>query len=369
MKANHKRFMQFAALLLGATLIQPIHALTLNVSQDGDTNSKQPTQNYGDKKNLNIRNIESNRESYVRFDLTPLPKDAEITLATLRIYANDISVPGILAIHEITGDWDEHTLTATNVPLTNGVFTSVTVPKTAENNYILVDVTDLVKGWQSGLPNFGIALRPNPTGQLKLELDSKENDDTSHPMEIEVAFEGPKGVKGDKGEPGVQGPKGDVGPAGPQGPAGIVGTPGTQGLPGPIGPQGFQGERGLPGVQGAKGDKGDPGPVGPQGPAGNSNFDLNSKLQFNKAIPKETTCGNLATCEVKVSCPIVNIKSVNIQTQMTGGGCSVRETTKDIVVNSSGPDGINGWRCVFSSANLFTQQTVVADAFCALVQP
>jgi Collagen triple helix repeat (20 copies) len=336
MKTNHNRFMQLAALLLGATLVQPIHALTLNVSQDGDTNSKHPTQNYGDKKNLNIRNVENNRESYVRFDLTPLPKDAEITLATLRIYANDISVPGILAIHEITGDWDEHTLTTTNVPLTNGVFTSVTVPKTAENNYILADVTDLVKGWQSGLPNFGIALRPNPTGQLKLGLDSKENDDTSHPMEIEVAFEGPKGVKGDKGEPGVQGGKGDAGSAGPQGP---------------------------------KGDKGDPGPVGPQGPAGNSNFDLNSKLLFNKAIPKETTCGNLATCEVKVSCPIVNKNSVNIQTQMTGGGCSVRETTKDIVVNSSGPDGINGWRCVFSSANLFTQQTVVADAFCALVQP
>lgn len=347
MKNINKRFIHIAALLLSTVLIQPVFALTLNVSQDADTNSKQPNQNYGYSKYLKLRNMEGNRESYVRFDLTPLPKDADITSAVLRIYANDISVPGILAIHEITGDWDERTLTSSRIPLTNGVFANVTVPKSAENNYILADITDLVKDWQSGLPNFGIALRPNPASQLKLALDSKENEDTSHPMEIEVAFEG---IKGDKGDPGSQGPQGNLGP---------------------IGPQGLQGTQGPAGIQGPKGDKGEPGPTGPQGPAGTSNFNLNSKLFFDVHHGRGTvsTCGNLATCEVKVSCPIQKVNNVDIQSRISGGGCSVRETTKDIVLNSSGPDGDNGWRCVFSSANLFTQQTVVADALCIVATP
>jgi len=347
MKTMNKHFMQIAALILSTSLIQPVSALTLNVSQDTDTNSKQPNQNYGYSKNLNLRNLEGNRESYVRFDLTPLPKDAEITSAVLRIYANDINVPGILAIHEITGDWDERTLTSSRIPLTNAVFANVSVPKSAVNNYIVADITELVKGWQSGLPNFGIALRPNPASQLKLALDSKENEDTSHPMEIEVAFEG---IKGDKGDPGSQGP---------------------QGNPGPIGPQGLQGAQGSAGVPGPKGDKGEPGPVGPQGPAGNSNFKLSDKLFFDVHHDHGTvsTCGNLATCEVKVSCPVQRVNNVDIQTRLTGGGCSVRETTKDIVLNSSGPDGANGWRCVFSSANLFTRQTVVADVMCILATP
>ena len=341
MQTMNKRFIQIAALLLSTSLIQPVHALTLNVSQDADTNSKQPNQNYGYSKNLNLRNLEGNRESYVRFDLTPLPKDAEITSAVLRIYANDISVPGSLSIHEITGDWDERTLTSSRIPLTNGVFANVTVPKSAENNYILADITDLVKGWQSGFPNFGIALRPSPASHLKVALDSKENEDTSHPMEIEVAFEG---VKGDKGDPGVQGPQGNSGP---------------------IGPQGLQGTQGPAGIQGPKGDIGEP------GPAGSSNFKLSDKLFFDVHHDHGTvsTCGNLATCEVKVSCPVQRVNNVDIQSRLTGGGCSVRETTKDIVLNSSGPDGANGWRCVFSSANLFTRQTVVADVMCILATP
>jgi hypothetical protein len=332
MQTMNKRFIHIAALLLNTILIQPIHALTLNVSQDADANSKQPNQNYGYGKNLNLRNLEGNRESYVRFDLTHLPKDAEITSAILRIYANDISVAGSLSIHEITGDWDERTLTSNHVPLTNDVFTHVTIPKSTENNYILADITELVKGWQSGLPNFGIALRPSPASPLKLELDSKENEDTSHPMEIEVAFEG---VKGDKGDSGSQGP------------------------------QGLQGAPGLAGIQGPKGDKGEP------GPAGNTNFKLSDKLFFDVHHDHGTvsTCGNLATCEVKVSCPVQRVNNVDIQSRLTGGGCSVRETTKDIVLNSSGPDGTNGWRCVFSSANLFTRQTVVADVMCILATP
>jgi hypothetical protein len=246
MKTKNNTLIVIAAICLSAAFAQPAYALTLNVSHDADTNSKLPTENTGGKKDLNVRNVDGNRDSYVRFDLTPLPKDAEITLATLRLYANEVSVPGSLGIQEITGDWAERTLTAANVPLTNTVsVTNVAIPKTSKNNYILVDVTNLVKSWQSGLPNFGIALRPAAAGQLKLELDSKENDDTSHPMEIEVAFEGPPGPKGDKGDPGAAGLKGDTGATGSQGLAGLQGTQGPKGDTGPQGERGPQGPSGT----------------------------------------------------------------------------------------------------------------------------
>jgi hypothetical protein len=364
------------ALLVGAAIANPAHALSLHLSDDADINQAIPTENSGTKKSLNIRNVGSSREGYARFDLTALPKDAEITLAMLRIYVSDVDVPGTMNLHEVSGDWNERGLTAATAPTVNAAFASAPIAKTAKNNYVLVDVTALVKAWQSGLPNFGLALRPDAAGPLKLQIDSKENDDTSHPMEIEIAFEGPpgpkgdkgdagaQGGKGDKGEPGIQGPKGDTGS---QGPAGEPGAPGAQGLAGPVGPQGPAGPAGAPGPQGPKGDKGDPGPTGPQGPAGSS--DIRSKLIFTRAFAKVSTCGNLETCEVKVICPVISSRPADLPTRMTGGGCSVRETTKDIVLNSSGPDGTDSWRCVFSSANLFTRQTVVADALCALVLP
>lgn len=342
MKTKNDTLNVIAALALSAVFAQPAHALTLNVSHDADTNSNVPTENSGDEEGLHVRNVGGIRNSYVRFDLKPLPKDAVITLATLRLYANEVNVPGNLAIQEVTDDWDERTLTANNVPLTNtAAALNVSIRKGNQDKYVLVDVTDQVKGWQSGLPNFGLALRPAATGPVKAEFDSKENDDTSHPMEIEVAFEG---VKGDKGDSGVQGPQGNTGP---------------------IGPQGLQGTQGPAGIQGPKGDIGEP------GPAGSSNFKLSDKLFFDVHHDHGTvsTCGNLATCEVKVSCPVQRVNNVDIQSRLTGGGCSVRETTKDIVLNSSGPDGANGWRCVFSSANLFTRQTVVADVMCILATP
>lgn len=335
-----------AALALSAAFIQPAAALTLNVSHDADSNAKAPSENTGGKGNLNVRNVGASRTSYVRFDLGALPKDAEITLATLRLYANEVSVPGNLAIQEITGDWDERTLTANNAPLTNTA-AAITVPiaKGNQNKYILVDVTDLVKGWQSGLPNFGIALRPDATGQLKAEFDSKENDDTSHSMEIEVAFEGPPGPKGDKGDTGAQGErgeKGDTGEPGAIGPQGSAGVAGLQGLPGPVGPQGPQGERGVAGPQGPQGVKGDKGDRGAPGPAGLSGYEIVRQSVVVGVNP-------FSAQTFRVACPAGKVALSGAASRLT------TSVSGDEVVNQ--PDSLAGnvWRFAIHNRDLFNK--------------
>jgi Collagen triple helix repeat (20 copies) len=255
-KTNKNRFTLVAAILLGLTLNQSVQAYSLHVTDDAYINKKNPSEKTGSKKSLPIGNVDGDRESYVRFDLSALPKDAEITLAMLRLYVNDVDVAGTLTVQEITGSWNESALTAANVPFSTPALTSVPITKATENHYVLVDVTQVVKGWQSGVSNNGLVLRTDVASQLKLEIDSKENERTSHPMEIEVAFEGPpgpKGDKGDKGDNGEQGAKGDNGDPGVQGGKGEAGATGPQGAPGPQGLRGFQGPSGSPGSPGVSG--------------------------------------------------------------------------------------------------------------------
>lgn len=112
-----------------------------------------------------------------------------------------------------------------------------------------------MQAWVNGTQaNLGLAIRgASPT--LNIAVDSKENADTGHPMELEVVLEG--GPAGPPGSVGATGPQGPVGPPGPEGPPG---PQGLAGLPGPEGPQGLQGLQGEPGPPGPQGDQGPPGP-------------------------------------------------------------------------------------------------------------
>jgi Collagen triple helix repeat (20 copies) len=102
-------------------------------------------------------------------------------------------------------------------------------------------VTQAIKDWQSGArANFGLALMASPQSSIAISVDSKENNQTSHPMEIEVSFEGPlgpQGTQGPQGVQGIQGPQGATGPQGPQGPQGATGAAGPQG---PVGISGYE---------------------------------------------------------------------------------------------------------------------------------
>jgi hypothetical protein len=105
------------------------------------------------------------------------------------------------------------------------MFTASFVPSNAKT-FVLIDVTQAVKDWQSGArTNYGLTLVPSNTSTLTLKLNSKENIETSHPMELLVTLAGTPG------------------PTGPQGPQGMTG-------------QGQQGSRDQQGRRGRKGQQG-----------------------------------------------------------------------------------------------------------------
>jgi hypothetical protein len=229
-------------------------ALTLNVTGDTYTDTQSPLQPLGAAPVIQIGNLNGrNQTGYVRFDLTPLPKGATISQAFLRFYVNNAAMDaaaatGTVIIFEVNGAWTEGKLTTANIPPTVAAPAfPVAVAPSNKDSFVLVDVTQAVKDWQSGArTNFGLAFVPSPKSAFAISLDSKENNLTSHPMELEVAIEGQS--RGPKDQLDLQVPPERKGPRvqpvrqvlrghqGQRGQTGAAGAPGPQGPPGPATP-------------------------------------------------------------------------------------------------------------------------------------
>jgi Phage Tail Collar Domain/Collagen triple helix repeat (20 copies) len=217
----------------------PAAALSLNMTDDAFIGPGGDGQG-GRSALIRVGNsFQSSRNGFVRFDLKPLPTTANVTAAILRVFVREVRTPGSVSVFELKGAWSESTLTIANAPqAVTPALVTFPVVATDRDKFIDVDVTQAVKDWLSGAQgNFGLGFAPANGGAVEIAFDSKENVETSHPMEIEVAFEGPPG------------------------PAGATGATGPQGLPGPQGAPGLKGDPGLPGPQGL---------TGPQGPKGDS---------------------------------------------------------------------------------------------------
>jgi hypothetical protein len=300
LEKSYRAVRSFAvAVLTGTALLVPslVYADTLHATDDAYIDLSRPNQHQGKQSDVNVRVEVSRRHGrhdgdddkdhghdkdhgknvgeahgFVKFDLSALPvgmSGAAISKATLRMWVNDVNNDGKITVHVVQGDWSEKTISANNAPGVGQAVAEVMIRNADENHFVAIDVTDAVKGWLTNPgSNFGLALLPV---DADFSVDSKENHDTAHPMEIEVVTVGTASGEGVQGPPGPQGPKGDTGPQGPKGDkgdkgdAGVAGKdgadglPGPQGLQGPAGADGKDGADGLPGVKGDKGDKGDPG--------------------------------------------------------------------------------------------------------------
>jgi len=269
------RTLGLSAAFLGA-LARSAFALTLNVTDDTYTDDQNPLQPMGALPRVLVGNAGgTNQAGFVRFDLTPLPAGATVTQAFLRVFVNRASPAGTINIFELSGTWTEGTLTTANTPSTfpTPVFTFPVAPSDMLH-YVLIDVTQAVKDWQSGArTNFGLTLVP-ASPRVTISLNSKENQVHSHPMELEVALAGtagPTGPTGPQGPMGTQGPMGLTGPTGatgPTGPTGLTGPAGATGPTGLTGPAGATGPIGLTGATGATGPAGATGPTGLTGATG-----------------------------------------------------------------------------------------------------
>ncbi|MEZ5405841.1 MAG: DNRLRE domain-containing protein [Verrucomicrobiia bacterium] len=215
-----------------------VSALELSIHDDTSLPSHNPSKaakasklKLGGKKNTAV---------YLNFDASVLPDllaSNSITKATLRVFISSLKSPGGVTVAPITQTWSESN--ASVAPTVDEALFSAEAVVEVKDQYVSIDVTDLVKAWVKGeISDEGIALLPK--AGLEAALDSKENRLTSQPAVLQIALA--------SGEIGLQGPQGDPGPQGPTGPQGPQGIQGETGATGATGPQGEQGPQGVPGA-------------------------------------------------------------------------------------------------------------------------
>lgn len=227
------RLRQLACLLTVLAVSGRVWAVEATLIADAHVSSAQPDVNSGTLSNLNVG---GGYTTLVQFDLGVLPAGttaAQITRATLRLYCNRADTPGTASVEPVNAAWGEYSVTYNTLPGLGAAIGTMQVPAAGE--FVTVDVTAAVQGWVSApATNNGLAL---VSSTAVLQFDSKENDETAHAPELEIAL-----AAGGTGTVGATGPQG---PAGPQGPQGVAGPMGPQGLTGATGPQGPAGPSGA----------------------------------------------------------------------------------------------------------------------------
>ena len=153
---------------------------------DAHVSSAQPTVNAGSLSNLNVG---GGYTALVQFNLGVLPVGTtagQITRATLRVYCNRADAPGLVAVQAVGGVWNESSVTYATMPAMGPVVQTAQVAGLGE--FVTFDVTSTVQGWV-GAPgtNFGLSLTAG-AGGAQVQFDSKENDQTSHAPELEMAL-------------------------------------------------------------------------------------------------------------------------------------------------------------------------------------
>ena len=185
-----------AALLVIACFVLCESARAARVVLTGDAfvssnSAEERAKNFGADKRLVVNN---NCRSFLQFDFSSLPavSPGEIRKATLYLFARKVEGPGSIDIHALAASWDEKTVTFDTAPTAGALVQSeVRVPKSAENNYVIVDVTAQVQNWMAlGLAwNYGLQLAPGAQG-TNVTFDSKERGARAAFLDVVLAGSG-----------------------------------------------------------------------------------------------------------------------------------------------------------------------------------
>src|SRR5262245_56672689 len=190
------------------TLPTLLHAQS-QLSDDTQTSSatKSVDKNFG---GLATLNVSPTSNAYVKFKLTPSlatgTSRAEIAKATIKLFISGITTPGKIDVYQVAGPWEESALTFNASPLSgNLIATTSQIDVDKKNEFLVIDVTQLVKDWlgddgqgSNGAPNYGLVLVPHPVDSdtpapANITFDSKENAQTSHEPELNIALTKPAG--------------------------------------------------------------------------------------------------------------------------------------------------------------------------------
>jgi len=219
--------------------------------------------------------------AYIRFDIcavleAPCPGanyNLKVAKATLKLFVKDVKTDGSIDVYQATDPWDESTITYNTVPGIAGLGpVNVGVSTTDKDDFIVVDVTDMVQDWlgDPATANNGFAIMG--ADGIDVTFASKENHIPHPQLEIQLVATGAPGATGPTGTTGPHGPTGITGPQGPTGIQGPKGGTGEQGPQGPTGATGATGNTGAPGATGATGMTGDVGPDFIQDNSGGANL-------------------------------------------------------------------------------------------------
>src|SRR6187431_2367070 len=140
-----------AMLALLASLIVPHDASAVQAIPVGDAYVHTSFANpLGKKGQLRVN---ARSTSYFQFDVTTdLPDNAtadQIEKATLKFFLRRVPRGGALHLATVEGPWNENNLKFSNAPTLSGPISNGTlqVDATDASQFILIDVTDIVKGW------------------------------------------------------------------------------------------------------------------------------------------------------------------------------------------------------------------------------
>jgi hypothetical protein len=264
----------FLPIFLALLAAPAARATDLPVAADAHVSSARTTTNFGYVSNLYVGN---GYTTFVQFNLAGLPAGitaSQIAAAKVTFFVNRVNTAGTVNISQVTGTWNESTVTYATAPATSSVPAATFAAGTA-GQFVTVDITALVQAWVTNpTANYGIALSSSTADIL---LDSKENDETAHSADLTVTVTsmgatGATGAQGQQGNQGIQGIQGTTGSQGIQGVNGATGAQGAAGVTGTAGATGFTGAQGNTGAIGLQGTTGFTGTTGTQGSTGFTGF-------------------------------------------------------------------------------------------------
>jgi hypothetical protein len=221
-----------------ALLTQTHFASALDIRLMADAYTDGATANVGTAYPTQPLSVHSTgpRRSWIKFDLAgglpPGTSHAQISKATLRLYATTVTTAGNVMVQAAGASWIEAVTASggikhntapalSNDPVTGNPYATVNI--NAAGLYFDFDVTELVKDWLDGTKvNHGLALVPS--GTVNVVFDQKEGTTTSQQPQLHIALSGPVGPQGPVGATGPQGSQGVQGPQGIQGPVGPAAT-------------------------------------------------------------------------------------------------------------------------------------------------
>jgi hypothetical protein len=151
---------------------------------------------------------------YLKFDLASvLPNgvtSAQIAKATLRLYVNKVHRPGACNATILQQNWLEaqrfYPATQQPRPTMGNIHGDVAVQQQA-GKFLVLDVTEIVRAWQDGTPNYGLVVRGTmlvaflslpfpgdppqlgPAEPLIARFDSKENTATGHAPTLQIVLQ------------------------------------------------------------------------------------------------------------------------------------------------------------------------------------